>query len=81
MNLKQRVKLDRTYEPPEFADQPDITGTIVGLGHKVSSVTQPVYLVELDQPFYDPTKRISVSILVVARDNLFPIICSPILNG
>jgi len=70
MNLNKRIKLDRSFELAEDSAKPDITGTIVGLGHIVGIT---VYIVELDQGFYSPDRRIYISRMVVARESLRPI--------
>lgn len=68
MNLEQRVTLI------DVDGKETIPGTIAGIGHMFNQgVTRPIYIVRLDNGFYDPTGKTYVSTLVVDRSALRPI--------
>ena len=48
-----------------------VTGTIAGMGHMLDvGVTRPIYIIKLDNGFYDPTGMTYISTMVVDRQAL-----------
>jgi len=47
-----------------------IFGKIIGYGILHRTNANPVYLVELDEGFYDPDNKLFVSTIIVTEDNL-----------
>lgn len=51
-----------------------VTGTITGMGHMLETGdTRPIYIVQLDNGFYSPDKKVYISVMVVDRQALLPI--------